>query len=134
MDIKTKKQRSYNMSRIRSKNTKPELMMFKIMGEHGIKFKKHYKISGRPDIVLLRQKIAVFINGEFWHGKGYDSFRDTLSEFWKDKIGKNILRDKKVQRKLRYDGWKIINFWGRDVVKHPEASFKRLKKFILKSR
>ena len=132
MDIKTKEQRSYNMSRIKSKNTKPELVMFKVLKKHGIKFKKHYNISGKPDIVIPEYKVAVFVNGEFWHGKDYKRIKNRIPKFWKTKIGINLKRDRKVRRDLRNKNWHVINFWGRKVVRDPERSFRRLQKFLEK--
>lgn len=126
MDIKTKEQRSYNMSRVRSENTKPEKIMFSLLKGSGYKFKRHYNILGKPDIAFPEYKLAVFINGEFWHGKDYKSIKNNLSKFWIKKIGQNIKRDKFVQKKLRKDGWRIINFWGRNIVRDPEKSIKRL--------
>lgn len=66
MDIKTKEQRSYNMSRISSKNTKPELLLFSILKREKIRFRKHFPIAGKPDIAFPKKRIAIFINGEFW--------------------------------------------------------------------
>lgn len=132
MDIKTKKQRSYNMSRVRSKNTKPELLMFKLLKEKGIMFKKHYRIVGSPDVAFISPKVAVFINGEFWHGKDYKRIKNKIPKFWKTKIGVNLRRDRKVRTELRKQGWRIINFWGRKIVKNPEAAYRRLWKFLNK--
>lgn len=132
MDIKTKAQRSYNMSRVRSRNTKPELLMFKILRKNGLKFRKHYRISGSPDIAFPGKKVAVFINGEFWHGKDYKKIKNKIPKFWKTKIGKNIKRDRKVRSELRKQNWRIINFWGKNIVKNPQSAFKRLQKFLEK--
>jgi len=132
MDIKTKKQRSFNMSRVKSKNTKPELLMFKVLKRHGLRFKKHYNISGKPDIAFPEYKIAVFINGEFWHGKSFNSIKAKIPAFWKEKIAINLKRDRRVKYKLRLEGWHIINFWGRKIVKDPDKSFRRLQKFLEK--
>lgn len=132
MDIKTKAQRSYNMSRVRSRNTKPELLMFKILKKKGLKFRKHYQIVGSPDIAFPWRKVAVFINGEFWHGKDYQKIKNKIPKFWRIKIGINLKRDRKVQSELRNSGWHILNFWGRKIVNNPERSFRRLQKFLEK--
>lgn len=100
MDIKTEEQRSYNMSRIRSKNTKPEITMFNLLKSAKIPFKKHFDIYGKPDIVIPQQKIAIFINGEFWHGKKFNSFKNSVSAFWKDKIGKKYCQGQKGSAKV----------------------------------
>ena len=132
MDIKTKEQRSYNMSRVRSRNTKPELILFKVLRKHGLKFRKHYQVDGSPDIAFPVEKIAVFINGEFWHGKDYKRIKNKIPKFWKTKIGINLKRYRKVRRKLRNKNWHVINFWGRKIVSNPEGSFRRLQKFLEK--
>lgn len=132
MDIKTKAQRSYNMSQIRSENTKPELLMFSLLKKRNIKFKKHYNLLGKPDIAFPESKIAVFINGEFWHGKDFGRIRKTIPKFWQKKIGANIKRDIKIRRELRSRGWHVMNFWGRKVIKNPQGQLKRLLKFLEK--
>lgn len=129
-DRLTKQQRSLNMSRIGSKNTKPEIIMFFLIKKTCYKFKKHYKILGKPDIVFPEYKVAVFINGEFWHGKDYKFIKNKISKFWVDKIGRNIARDRFVQRTLRKNGWRVINFWGKSVIRNPEKSLIRLLKFL----
>jgi len=126
MDVHTKEQRSYNMSRIRSKNTKPEKLMFKLLGEKGYKFKKHYPIAGQPDIAFPKFKIAIFIDGEFWHGKGFNKLKDHLSPFWIEKISQNIKRDKKINRVLSKKGWKVLHFWGKDLMKDPQYALNQL--------
>lgn len=130
MDIKTREQRSYNMSRVKSKNTKPERIMFELLRKYGYKFKKHYPVLGKPDIAFPKYKVVVFINGEFWHGKNYKSLKKTIPDFWVKKIGQNIKRDKFIQRKLRRGGWYIINFWSRSILRRPEQSLKRLLHFL----
>lgn len=130
MDIKTKEQRSYNMSQIRSENTKPEKVMFSLLKQSGYNFKRHYNILGKPDIVFSEYKLAVFINGEFWHGKDYKSIKNNLPKFWIKKIGQNIKRDKFIQNKLHKDGWHIINFWGKNIVRNPEKSINRLIRYL----
>lgn len=132
MDVHTKEQRSYNMSRVKSKNTKPEKIMFSLLQKADLKFKRHYNVLGKPDIVFPNHKLAVFINGEFWHGKNYKSLKSTIPKFWVKKIGQNIKRDKLVQRKLRKDSWHILNFWGRSVVRNPEKSIKRIMRYLEK--
>jgi DNA mismatch endonuclease (patch repair protein) len=130
MDVHTKSQRSYNMSRVRSKNTKPELLMFSLLEEAGIKFEKHYPISGKPDIAFPEHKVAVFIDGEFWHGKDYVQVKDTLPSFWVKKIGDNIKRDRKNKRLLRNEGWHILHLWDKRVIRNPSKSFQRVKRFL----
>ena len=132
MDVYTKEQRSYNMSQVKSENTKPEKLMFALLKKSGYRFRRHYPVAGKPDIAFPKNKVAVFINGEFWHGKDYKFIKNKLSEFWVNKIGQNIRRDRFVQRELRKEGWHILNFWGRRVVRNPEKSIKRLMKYLEK--
>ena len=107
----SKDQRSYNMSRIRGKNTSPERALKKYLKKKGYKISS-VKLFGSPDIVLKRKKIAIFVDGCFWHKcrKHYVQPK-TKKFFWKQKINRNIKRDKVVNRTLRKDGWKVIRIW-----------------------
>jgi DNA mismatch endonuclease (patch repair protein) len=115
-DVHTKKQRSYNMSRIRSKNTKPEMIVRSWLHKQGYRFRLHDKsLPGKPDIVLKKYKTVIFVHGCFWHGHKnckYYVVPKTRTEWWRDKINGNIARDRKAQRELKKLGWKIINIWG----------------------
>jgi DNA mismatch endonuclease (patch repair protein) len=130
MDVHTKEQRSYNMSQVKSKNTKPEKMMFSMLRKSHYKFKRHHSLAGKPDIVFLKEKLAVFIDGEFWHGKDFDSLRRTLTPFWINKIGSNLKRDRKNNRILRLKGWHVMHLWDKNVIRHPDASFRRIVRFL----
>lgn len=130
MDKLTKEHRSWNMSRVKSKNTVPEVLMFKMLEDEGIRFEKHYPIFGKPDIAFPEIKLAVFIDGEFWHGKRFNDWRQTLSDFWFKKISENIEKDKNNRKLLRKEGWKILRIWGRDITRSPKRSFTKIIKFI----
>lgn len=130
MDVHTKSQRSYNMSRIRSKNTKPEVLMFTLLKKKGFVFETHYPIAGKPDIVFPDNKLAVFIDGEFWHGKDFITTKNKLSPFWLKKISENIKRDNRNTRILRKEGWHVLHLWGRKITKSPDSSFKRIVRFL----
>ncbi len=104
--------------------------MFSMLRDAGYKFKKHYPVLGKPDIVFPKIKVAVFIDGEFWHGKNFDLLKDKLSPFWMEKIGENIRRDKRIERGLRQKGWHIIRFWDKKVIRFPEESLTRLVRFL----
>lgn len=101
------------MAAIKQKNTKPELRVFKALRRRGVYFKKHYGgVVGTPDVALPRKKVAVFIDGDFWHGFRYPSWKSRLpSEFWRNKIERNRLRDKKTFSVLRAKGWKTLRVW-----------------------
>ena len=107
------------MSRIRSKNTKAELLVFRELRRRGIYFQKHYsRVPGKPDIALPRKKIAVFIDGDFWHGWQFFKNKKRLpKKYWIKKIEGNIARDKKNRAKLKRQGWKILRIWEHEIRK-----------------
>ncbi len=109
-DVHTKKQRSYNMSMIRGKKTKPELLFKKAL--YGSGFSYQPKLFGNPDFINRKNRIAVFVDGCFWHKcpKHYIPPKQNV-EFWKKKIDDNIKRDKKVTDELKEKGWKVIRIW-----------------------
>ena len=118
MDRLTPEQRSFNMSRIRSKNTKPELFIFTELEKLGIAFEKHYSLPGKPDIAFVREKIAIFIDGEFWHGKYFAKIEYRLTDYWIHKISHNRKRDRKNRKLLRSEGWTVIRIWDDDLKKN----------------
>lgn len=124
MDVLTKEQRHKNMSNIRAKDTKIELLLRKELWSRGYRFRKNYKeLPGSPDIVLTKYKIAIFCDGEFFHGKNWETLREHLkksnnSEFWIKKIARNIDRDDEINKKLIAKGWTVLRFWGEDIKKH----------------
>ena len=115
MDVHSRETRSYNMSRIRSKNTKPEEKVRKYLFSKGFRYRKNDKrLPGTPDIVLTKYKIVIFINGCFWHGHSdcrYFVMPKTNTEFWYNKINSNIERDQKQLQQLNEMGWNIIVVW-----------------------
>jgi DNA mismatch endonuclease (patch repair protein) len=137
-DIFTKEKRSEVMSLIRSKNTKVELDFFKLLSSNfykdGHRYRKHYNsIPGKPDAVFVSKKIAIFVDGDFWHGYKFDAKTSRLSEgYWLDKIVRNIERDKIVNRKLKKMGWKVLRFWEHDVRKNQIKIVLKLRKELSK--
>ena len=121
MDVHTKAQRSYNMSRIRSINTKPELVVRRLCHAMGYRFRLHRKdLPGTPDLVFIRYKIVIFVNGCFWHKPlkdrcGNCRMPKTNKAFWKDKLSANIKRDKSNLIKLEDQGWHCISVWECDL-------------------
>jgi len=116
-DVHTKDRRRYNMSMIKGKNTKPEIKLRKYLFSKGLRgYRVHYKLIGKPDIVFTRKRIAVFIDGCFWH-KCPECFRGpkTNRKFWAEKLGSNIRRDKKVSHKLRCQGWCVVRIWEHEL-------------------
>ena len=114
-DVHTPEQRSYNMSRIHSKNTKPEELVRKFLFSQGFRYRKNdAKLPGKPDIVLPKYKAVIFVNGCFWHGhegRRYFVWPKNNAEFWKEKITGNIQRDKHNHQLLANQGWRVIEIW-----------------------
>lgn len=120
-DRHTKEQRSYNMSRIRSDNTKPEILLRKSLFAKGFRYRiNDKKLPGKPDIVLKKYKTAIFVNGCFWHGHEgckYFVVPKTRTEFWLTKIHGNQKRDLDNKTKLEEAGYKILTVWECDLKK-----------------
>lgn len=114
-DVHSKKIRSYNMSQIKGENTKPEIVVRKFLFSKGFRYSLHNKkLPGRPDIVLRKYKVIIFVHGCFWHGHKnckYFVIPKTRTEWWTDKINKNIVRDEKNKKKLQELGWNVIEIW-----------------------
>ena len=114
-DVHDKATRSYNMSQIKAKNTKPEILVRKFLHAHGFRYRLHVKnLPGKPDIVLPKYKTAIFIHGCFWHGHKnckYFVVPKTRTEWWLAKIDSNIANDAKALKALQKAGWKVIVVW-----------------------
>lgn len=115
MDKHSKEVRSYNMSQIRSTNSKPEIIVRKYLFSKGLRYRKNVKtLPGKPDIVLPKYKTIVFVNGCFWHGHKnckYFVMPKSNIEFWNEKISRNISRDEEIHRELSAAGWNVIVVW-----------------------
>ena len=115
MDVHDKETRSYNMSRIRSANTKPEELVRKYLFAKGFRYRKNLSsLPGKPDIVLPKYKTCIFINGCFWHkheGCRYFVWPKNNAEFWKAKITRNVQRDTEVYEQLKGLGWDVVIIW-----------------------
>ncbi len=122
MDNKTPEQRRKNMQAVRSSGSKIESTLGKALWNKGYRYRKNYKkLIGKPDIVFVRHKIAVFCDSEFWHGKDWTVEKQriqTRKEFWCEKIESNIRRDCLVNESLRKQGWIVLRFWGNDILKN----------------
>ena len=118
-DVHSKEIRSYNMSQIKGKNTKPEMLVRKSLFANGFRYKLHDKsLPGKPDIVLPKYKTVIFVHGCFWHGHKnckYYIVPKTRTDWWLNKINGNIANDAKAIKALRKDGWKIITVWECDL-------------------
>jgi DNA mismatch endonuclease, patch repair protein len=128
----SKEKRSEIMSRINSKNTKAEIIVFRELRKRGIYFQKHYKrIEGNPDIALPRKKKAIFIDGDFWHGYDYEKLINRLpKEYWKEKIIRNVERDKKYTLSLKNKGWQVLRVWEHEVKKNFDNTIEKIITFL----
>lgn len=122
---------SRTAKKIKSKDTKIELLMGKALWHKGMRYRKNDKtVFGKPDFVFKRKKIAVFCDSEFWHGYNYlikgERFK-TNTEFWEKKILRNIDRDKEVNQKLKKDGWIVLRFWGKQIQKELDKCVRQVK-------
>lgn len=124
MDILTPSQRRKSMKGNKSSGTKIEIILGKAMFAKGLRYRKNNrKIYGTPDFSFKKYKIAVFADGDFWHGKDWDKRKNKLGAnagFWFDKIERNLERDFKVNKKLKEEGWDVLRFWESDIKKNPE--------------
>ena len=122
-DNLTPEQRSYCMSRIKGKDTGLETRVRSELHRRGLRFRKHVKdLPGKPDVVFTRSKVAVFIEGDFWHGYKFTEWEHKVSDFWKVKISKTIERDAKNQRQLNEMGWTVIRLWQHDLERNYQTS------------
>lgn len=123
MDVLTKKQRSYNMSRIRSKDTGLEKRLRKLLWSSGFRgYRLYSSLPGRPDIVFSRAKLAIFVDGCYWHGcpKCIKRAIPTNTKYWGNKIAANKKRDRKNIRALKRIGWQVIRLWEHDMKRKPQ--------------
>lgn len=115
----TTKKRSKIMSKIRGKNTKPELLFRKALWAKGMRYRVNSKkIPGKPDVSIQKHKLAIFIDGEFWHGYNWDERKETIKsnrQFWIPKIERNMQRDREVNSKLENLGYTVFRFWDWEI-------------------
>lgn len=133
-DVHTPEVRSYNMSRIKGKDTKPEVSVRKYLFSQGFRYRKNVrKLPGCPDIVLPKYKACIFVNGCFWHkheGCRYFVWPKSNAEFWREKIEKNVARDQKNYDLLRSEGWNIIVVWECEIKHDFESKMTELTEAI----
>ncbi|MBQ8987241.1 MAG: very short patch repair endonuclease [Lachnospiraceae bacterium] len=131
------------MSAIPSKDTRPEVRLRKALWAEGIRYRVNYKkLPGRPDIALTKHKIAIFCDGDFWHGhnwalRGYGSFEQELqrySEYWRNKLLRNIERDEENNRAIRAMGWYVLRFWESDIKADLDSCVRQVKETIFEER
>ena len=124
MDNLTKEQRRKNMQHIRAKDTSIEVRLRKALWNKGYRYRKNYdKLPGKPDIALTKYKVAIFCDSEFFHGKDWEVLKPRLeksnnSQYWISKISRNRERDDEINKRLLFEGWTVIRFWGKDIQKN----------------
>lgn len=131
----TKEQRSNIMRHVRSKDTTPEKVLRLALWHRGIRYRKNYrKISGTPDIALTRYRIAIFVDGDFWHARGHEANPGeqitSNIDYWKKKLTRNVERDKEVNDMLTEDGWLVLRFWESDIKKDIETCVERILRYL----
>ena len=130
-DVHTPEQRSFNMSRIRGRDTKPELVLAARMTARGWVFESQARdLPGRPDFVFRDRKVAVFVDGDFWHGWRFKEWRRKLSPPWEAKIAANIKRDLKNRRALRLQGFRVLRIWEHQLKRDPARCVRRVVKAL----
>lgn len=127
VDNLTPEQRSHTMSRIRSTDTGPELAIRRMVHARGLRFRKHAAwLPGRPDLVFAGPKVAVFVDGDYWHGWQFPLWKHKLAPYWQTKIARNRQRDVQNFAKLRRDGWLVIRVWEHAVERDVAACVSRI--------
>ena len=119
-DIFTPEKRSWVMSRIRSRDTKIEKRTASLLRKNKLHYRRFPKIFGSPDFVV-EKSVLVFCDGDFWHGYRYGEKKRLPKRFWRDKIERNMRRDRTVTRRLRADGWSVVRLWEHDIDGRPDA-------------
>lgn len=134
MDRLTKEQRYKNMSANKGKGTKLELLFGKLLWNAGVRYRKNDKtVFGKPDFIIRKMKIAIFCDGEFWHGKDWEKRKNDHKSncaFWYSKIERNIERDKEVNEQLKTQGWTVFRFWETEITKEPDKCLNRILNYM----
>ena len=130
--------RRHTMSRIKSKDTSIEVSLRKTLWHAGIRYRKNYrKLPGTPDIAITKHRIAIFCDGEFWHGKDWDTRKQRIQnnrEYWIAKIERNIARDMDTDHKLQGMGWVVLHFWGNSISKNVFECMEEVKEVIFENK
>ena len=138
MDVHTPSQRSKNMRAIKSTGTKEEVLLAKALWQLGYRYRKNNKnVFGKPDLTFKKYKIAIFVDGEFFHGKDWETEKDSIKsnqEFWYKKIERNIQRDIEVNSYLKLQEWKVIRFWSKEVKKDLNSCINIIQNIILENK
>lgn len=131
VDDMTVEQRSATMSRIRSKNTQIELALRKALFRSGYRYRVHADwLPGKPDIVFTRCRIALFVDGDFWHGWRFETWSKKLAPYWREKITGNRERDRRHQKALEAEGWTVLRIWEHEIEEDLPACVKRVERLL----
>ncbi len=126
--------RSYNMSMIKGKDTKPEVLLRKELWHRGLRYRKNYlSVYGKPDIVFLRKMIAVFVDGDFWHGYEFEKLQERVKsnkQYWTEKIKHNRERDMDVTLMLIEQGWTVLRFWDFEIKNDLEGCADKIERTV----
>lgn len=134
--------RSRMMAAIKGRDTKPEMELRRLLHARGHRYRVHRKVlAWRPDIVFVTPRVAVFLDGDFWHGNAWktahkgvhascDDWLATMSPYWQDKLRRNMERDRRTTRALRRDGWSVIRIWESDLKRNPEACVRKVERAL----
>lgn len=134
-DRLTQEQRSALMSRVRSFDTAPERIFRSALHQRGLRFRKHVaSLPGRPDVVFSSARVAVFVDGRFWHGYRLPRWKAALPPFWQEKIEKNRRRDRRNFARLRRAGWIVIRIWDHDLDRRLGACVDRVVTALARAR
>jgi DNA mismatch endonuclease (patch repair protein) len=127
MDLLTREQRSRLMSKVRQKGTNIELLVARELRLRGHRFRRNVRaLAGSPDLVFAADKVAVFIDGDFWHGFRYPCWRHKVQPFWRNKIETNRKRDQRNFRRLRRAGWNVVRIWQHEIEKDIAGCVERI--------
>lgn len=126
-DHLTPEQRSRAMKRVKLKNGSIERIVHYELKSHGLEFQRHVRsLPGSPDVVFTHEKVAVFVDGDFWHGWRLPAWEDKLPPFWREKLRTNRKRDQRNFRKLRSLGWQVIRIWQHQLSRDKEGCIQRI--------
>jgi DNA mismatch endonuclease (patch repair protein) len=129
-----KKMGNYAMSCVRSSETPIETKLRKALWNKGYRYRKNYKeLKGKPDIVFTKSKVAVFCDGEFWHGFDWENNKKKFKsnkDYWIAKIERNMERDRNIDKHLRNLGWKVLRFWGKEIEKNVDECLRKVEKAV----
>jgi len=133
-DVLTPQQRSLCMSRNRGKDTKPEILLRHELWHRGLRYRLSRRLTGKPDIVFVSARLAVFVDGCFWHGcPEHSTEPKTNSDFWREKIAKNKMRDREVTQALGNEGWRVVRYWEHQIKSDTAGCADQIEQIICKN-